>query len=149
MRSWRHYYPSKYLEVNDLNGGDLTVTLDRFEEEEMPDFDDPKVKITKPVAYFREKCKPVVFGVYLCKTMETMHGEDMEGWVGKPITFFVEQRPVYGEPKLCLGIRITIAGPHGKPVGAPSTPPPTPDELKELEELRAAKAKKGGKKGRK
>lgn len=100
-------FPSKYLKAEDLEEGDLIVTISdcRFEE-----FTDPKTKRpdNKPVLYFEEEdVKPMVLNKTNYRSISTNLGsDDTETWLGKRVALFATEVESFGE--MTLGIRVRM-----------------------------------------
>lgn len=115
---FRLLFPSKYLAAHDLRGKDVTLTIRRVIVEEL---ETDRGKKKKPVVYFEEtktkaeetgtEEKRLVLNVTNAKSIAKMHGNEIEGWAGKRITFFPTQAEAFGEMKDCLRIRPDVATP--------------------------------------
>ncbi len=79
-------YPSKYPSAADLQNKDVVVTIDRVEMEE---FDDNGRKVTKPVVYFQESDKAMVFNKTNATSVVDITGQDnTDHWGGARICLY-------------------------------------------------------------
>jgi hypothetical protein len=98
-------FPSKYVRVEDLDGRDITVRIDRIQMEEVGE-----ERKEKPVLYFESKSKGMVLNVTNAKTISASYGNDSEDWRGREIVLFETSVSYKGETK--PGIRVRV--PKGK-----------------------------------
>lgn len=88
--------PSPYVAAWELGGKDVTVTIDRVVRAEVIGEGGKKSK--KPVMYFRDWDKPMVFGKTVAKTLMSLYGADYENLPGKRITMYtVKEKNHEGE----------------------------------------------------
>lgn len=85
-------FPSNWLQMADVEGGDLTVTIEQVSTAKMRDGK------TKPVLYFRGQPKGLILNKTNARIIEQdlRYGDDMDQWVGKRIT-------LYGDPNISFG----------------------------------------------
>jgi hypothetical protein len=134
---WKSHMDRDYLFAFDLNGKDVTLTIDRVVGGEIVGPGGKKSK--KPLCYFREgrEKKPLGLNSTNCKAIAALYGNDTDGWVGKRITLFPTTTQMGGETVDC--IRVRPRAPADAPRGsraAPSAPadqsdqgdPPPPDD---------------------
>jgi hypothetical protein len=107
-------FPSNYVRAADLQGRQITVTIERVEMEDIGG--DPK-----PILFFRGKDKGMVLNKTNANNISTAYGDDTDDWAGKPIVLFEAQVDFQG--KTVPAIRVKI--PRGAP-SAPSARPPEP-----------------------
>jgi len=74
-------FPSNYLRAADLNGQDVTVTIDKISHEDIGDDN-------KPVVYFRGKKKGLVLNKTNANNIAIACGDDTEDWIGQEITLY-------------------------------------------------------------
>jgi hypothetical protein len=114
-------FPSRYLKAEDLEEGDLVVTISEAVYEE---FSDPKTKRVeqKPVLHFQGKdTKPLVLNKTNWKTITQVLGSDeTDDWTGKRIALYAVEVESFGE--MVLGIRVRLKSP-AKTVAAPGNRP--------------------------
>jgi hypothetical protein len=110
-------FPSKYLKAADLDGGDLTVTIDHLEWEEVG-----KEKTSKPVIHFSGKTKPwILNGTCWDKIVEVTGLDDSDDWDGSRITLFVTEVPFGREMVDAIRVRSKTAK-KGKAKAEPEPP---------------------------
>jgi hypothetical protein len=111
-------FPSKFLKADDLNGGDLTVTISSVEWEEVG-----KDKTQKPVIYFRGKVKPLICNGTNWDRIAKITGEDdSDEWAEYKITLGVEEVRFGREDVPAIRVRIP------KAAKAKAKAEPEPDE---------------------
>lgn len=89
MPDWRSYFAGRYLSGPVLTE-DTTATIARIESTLVEDPDGGESR-EKMIVYFRgDSVKPWI----PCKTtgfcMAAMYGDDTNGWIGKPVTFYFD-----------------------------------------------------------
>ena len=105
-------FQSDSLKAADLNGKDVTATIESFE---VVDFDDGK----KIVLHFVGADKTLVCNKTNANTIGDMYGSKLEGWLGKKITLFPTQTDYQGRQVACIRVKIvahaseTVQVPHG------------------------------------
>ena len=116
-------YPSKYLSAADLNGQDVTVTIDGAELEE---FDgDGRSKEKKVVLSFRGKKKAMICNKTNFNTIVKVLGyEDTDDWIGKSITIGPREVEFGGE--MVWSLRVSLKVPGSAPTPQRQAPSPTP-----------------------
>lgn len=94
-----------YMFAFDLQGKDVTVTIDRVVAGELTGQGGRKSK--KPLCYFRESKsgKPLALNATNCKTIAAMYGNDTDGWVGKRVTLYPTTTQMGGETMECIRVR--------------------------------------------
>jgi len=107
-------YPSKWLAADDLDNGDLTVTIRDEEPTEWVEFSQPGSNRPdrKPVLYFKvpRGTKPLVLNKTNFKAISDVLGTDeTEEWAGQSITLYATEVESFGEMK--MGIRIRLRKP--------------------------------------
>lgn len=120
MTTFRDVVPTTYICNADLKGKDRTLTIARFEIEEM--FANNQ-KRSRPVLYFKEAKKGLVVNSTINGVMCRLHGQEMESWVGKRVTLYptVDDRGG-GGAKDVVRVRPTIP-PEPKPAAEPPAAP--------------------------
>src|SRR5262245_10103163 len=102
-------FPSKYLKAEDLEEGDLIVTIAdaRFEE-----FTDPQTKRidNKPVLFFEGKdSKPFVLNKTNYKAIsKVLKSDDTDDWFGKKIALYATEVESFGETVLGIRVRLQV-----------------------------------------
>lgn len=109
MKHWRKMYENKYLGAwnlyNDQSGkyGEAGVTIARVQWEVITG--EKGRKDQSLVLYFAGKKTPMILSKRNGKTLESMHGADPAGWVGKRITLYVRDEKVKGQAAKVLTVR--------------------------------------------
>lgn len=101
-------FPSKWLAQDDLGGHELTVRITGASLENVGTEDKPETKLAL-FFHGQEKgylCNPTNFD-----TIESIHGEDTDDWIGKNITLYVDPTIKFGVKRVG-GIRIRPGGPE-------------------------------------
>lgn len=107
MSHWRAMTDSEWLRSFDLQGRDVTVTIDKVVAGEVTGENGRVNK--RPVLYFRGKGKPLAANATNCKTIARMYGNDTREWVVKRVTLFpATTKAKSGEMVDCLRIRPEI-----------------------------------------
>lgn len=142
-------YPSgEYLKAEDLQGRDVTVTIDSAR---MVTFDKDGQDQRKIALAFRGTDRELLLNVTNARMIADMHGRDTDGWLGRPITLYPTRVPFGG--KNVDAIRIRYVAPNGgqaplnqqqRPVGGMSSaalpdnghqaPPPATDFAADLDD---------------
>ncbi len=108
MAHWKSMMDRDYLFAFDLQGRDVTLTIERVTAGELTALGGRKSK--KPLAYFREgkEKKPLALNSTNCKTIAALYGNDTEQWIGKRITLYPTQTQMAGETVDCIRVRPTL-----------------------------------------
>lgn len=103
MPDFRKMYDSEFLYAFDLDGKDVTVTIERAEAGTLVGSGGRKTK--KPIVYFEGKTK----GLALCKTnartIAALYGNDTDKWKGQKITLFPTTTQFGPDTVECVRIR--------------------------------------------
>lgn len=132
MPHWRSMTDRDYLYAYDLQGRDVTVTIEKVVAGELTSTGGKKTK--KPIVSFVGKAKPLALNATNAKTIAAMYGNHTEAWIGKAITIWPTTTSMGGETVECIRIRPTVPKQNGKPAPKPPadpdtwTPPPPPDD---------------------
>lgn len=103
MPHWREMTDSDWLRAFDLQGKDVTVTVEKVVAGEVTGEKGKKSK--KPVVFFVGKKKPLAMNSTNCKTVARMYGNNTEQWIGKSITLYTATTQKDGEEMPCIRIR--------------------------------------------
>ena len=108
-------FPSKYVKADDLEDGDLTLTIHDSEPVTYEEFTQ-KGKPTpenKPVLHFNERdAKSLVLNKTNWKTITQVLGsDDSDDWCGKQITLFATQVESFGEMTMAVRVRLKAPKP--------------------------------------
>lgn len=91
---WRSLFENRYLGAWNLyvNGRYVSakVTIERIDPEAVVTMQGGR-KSTERLLYFASKRTPLILTKTMGKVMQAMYGEQMQGWLGKTITLYVEQ----------------------------------------------------------
>jgi len=100
-------YPSKYLKAVDLQGKDVTVTIEDIEpRHELAGRSGGKfVKESKPVVKMAGKDKLFVMNKTNARTVADMYGKKPIEWIGKKITLYPTTTQAGGETHECIRVR--------------------------------------------
>lgn len=114
MPHWKSMTERDYLFAFDLQGKDVTLTIDRVVGGEIKGTGGKKSK--KPLCYFREgqSGKPLGLNATNCKTIAAMYGNDTDNWIGKRITIFPTVTQFGGEEVECIRVRPRIPEAKGR-----------------------------------
>lgn len=119
MTHWRTMTDSDWLRCCDLMGREATVRIIKVVGGIV--VGEGGLKKRKPILHFEGKSKPFAISSTDGKTLESLYGADVEGWVGKWITLYptTTERPGQGTVA-CIRVRPTIPKPReGKSAGQP------------------------------
>lgn len=110
-------FPSNYLKASDLNGAQVTVTIDRVEVEQIG-----REKESRPVLHFVGKAKGMVLNKTNAKKLVEIAGsDDTDDWHGVQVTLFAAMVEFQGDQVEALRIKAPVvkAAPKPKPVPQP------------------------------
>lgn len=126
MVDFRTLYDKEHLGSWDLQGRDVTVTIEWVRQGKAKSKDGKEAK--KPLIKFRGKEKTFLCNVTNGNTIAAMYGPDVKEWTDKRITLYGSTTSVGGATVDCIRIRPGI--PKGKDTPAlADTGGPTPDEI--------------------
>jgi len=103
---YRSFYDRDYIGHWDLEGKDITVTIDRVARGELTTQGGRKSK--KPVVFFVGKEKGLALNKTNGKTIAAMYGSDTATWAGKQITLYPTTTTFGSEQVECIRIRPTV-----------------------------------------
>ena len=92
-------FPSKYLKAADLNGREVTVTIEDCHMEKLGED-------TRPVLYFRGKDKGLVLNKTNAGMIADSYGDDSDNWSGQPIIIYPDKTLFQGQMTPCLRVRV-------------------------------------------
>lgn len=126
MDSLDDFFPSKYLSCSDLNGREVTVTIDRIDAVELED--DKR----KPVLFFRGAQKGLVLNKTNAETIaEGLDTRRTSKWIGKSIVLFPTKVDFQGKRVAAIRVRVPIPSDPAFSSGRPEPTgalPPTADD---------------------
>jgi hypothetical protein len=119
---WKSMMERDYLYAFDLQGKDVTLTIEKVTGGQLTGTGGKKTK--KPLCYFRESQsgKPLALNSTNCKTIASLYGNDTDQWVGKRITIFPTTTQFGGDEVECIRVRPRLPPEKGAK-GAPEPPP--------------------------
>jgi len=117
---WKSMLDKQYLYAFDLDGKDVTVTIDRVVGGELTGEGGKKSK--KPLCYFRgsRTGKPLALNSTNCKIIAGMYGNDTDGWIGKRVTLYPTTTSFGSDQVECIRVRNRV--PAGKNTVENSSP---------------------------
>lgn len=117
-------FPSKYLSADDLDGREITVTIESADMEEVGQKNEPKLVLS-----FRGKQKRMVVNRTNAKTIEKVLGSDeTDDWIGQRIIIGPREVEFQGDMVLALRVSLKKPGQTVPPAKQkPTAPPPTDD----------------------
>lgn len=116
MPHWKSMMDRDYIYAFDLQGKDVTVTIDRVTAGELTSAGGRKAK--KPLCYFQGKTKPLAMNSTNCKTVAALYGNDCALWAGKRVTIYPTTCTMGAETVDCIRVRPVI--PNGAKQPEPS-----------------------------
>lgn len=127
MTDYRKFYDKQYLGSWDLEGKDVTVTIEKVTGAEL--ISEGNKKNRKPVAHIVGTAKKLVINATNGKTIASLYGKDVRNWCGKRITLYATTTTFGKETHDCIRVRPKV--PDEKPGKATTqqqeqaTEPPT------------------------
>lgn len=127
-------FPSNYLKASDLQGRNVTVTIDRVDMEMIGNGSNREQKM---VMYFAGKDKGMVVNKTNANNIAAMYGPDTDGWLGQKVMLYEAMVPYQGRDVPALRVRGIPGGPSAagrvQPAQrqAPSRHPNAPDQWRE------------------
>lgn len=109
-------FPSNFLKADDLNGKNVTVTIQDATLEEIGQGHNKERKL---ILAFHGKEKKLVLNKTNAGTIAKLYGDDTEGWIGQKITICPREVEFQGE--MVLAIRVSLQKPMA--VTVPALPP--------------------------
>lgn len=113
-------FPSKYLRAADLDGRQVTVSIDRVVMEDVGDDD------AKPVLYFVGKEKGVVLNKTNASNISLIYGDETDDWHGKPVTLYEAMVDFQGRSVAAIRIKGPPRQHHQAPLGSSARRPDDP-----------------------
>jgi arabinogalactan endo-1,4-beta-galactosidase len=111
-------FPSKYLKASDLQGRQVTVKIDRAEQELLGDD-------RKMILYFQGKEKGLVCNKTNANNIAAMYGPDTDNWQGQEVTLFEAMVDFQGKTVAAIRVRAPVrapAAPKRQPQAEPAGP---------------------------
>lgn len=124
MTDYRQFFDKEFLAAWELDGRDVTVTIEHVTSGEVVGENGRKDK--KPILRMAGKKKQFVSNITNCRTIAGMYGKRVEDWVGKRITLYPTMtKAKSGEMVECIRVRPQIP-PTAAAKSAPAEEPPEP-----------------------
>jgi hypothetical protein len=111
ITDYRAMFDSEYLYAWDLQGHEVTVTIEKVVAGTLTGQGGRKTK--KPLVFFKGKEKALGLNKTNGKIICGMYGADTKNWIGKQVTLYPTKTEMAGETVDC--IRIKPGVPTGKP----------------------------------
>lgn len=102
-------FPTNYICDDDLQGKDVTLTMDVVKMELMPNGD------MKGVLYFQEAQKGMTLNKTNGRRIIAMYGNETDEWKGKQVTLYPSECEYQGETVGCVRIRPNSETPAEQP----------------------------------
>lgn len=118
MPDFRTMYEKDFIFAFDLDGRDVTATIERVIAGELTGTGGKKAK--KPIVYFKGSPKGLALCVTNGRTIAALYGNKTEAWVGKRITMFPTTTQFGGAVVDCIRIRNSVPSSKGTAL-APTT----------------------------
>ena len=121
---YKSFFDREYLFAFDLQGKEVTLTIERVTAGELTSTGGRKTK--KPLCFFKEgrEKKPLALNSTNCKTIAKLYGNDTDNWPGKRIIIYPTVTQMAGEDVDCIRVRPYL--PNGAP--APAKPEPSDND---------------------
>lgn len=113
-------FPSNYLKAADLQGRNVTVKIDRVEQEKIG-------TDTKLVLYFQGKEKGMVLNKTNANNIAFIYGQETDEWQGAEVTLFEAMVDYQGKTVPAIRVR----GPQRKANGSRNNVQTSPQRMKE------------------
>lgn len=117
-----------YLRVADLNQKEHTLNINGYEIQE---YDDGK---RKPVLSFAGAKKKLVCNLTNARRIAMLHGDDLDGWLGKSITIMPDITEFQGKPTPCIRVKVGMVSQPEAAQAPVETAPTTSPELGDLDD---------------
>lgn len=122
MADIRKMYDKEFLYAYDLEGKDVTVTIERIIGGTVTGTGGKKAK--KPILYFKGTPKGYALPITVARVIAALYGSfEADSWIGKKITLYTTTTDLAGQTVDCIRVRNKI--PVGKAETIrPDVPPP-------------------------
>lgn len=113
MPHFRSFFDRQYLYAFDLQGRDVTLTIENVTGGVLKG---PKGESKKPLCHFREgkEKKPLALNSTNAKVIAQLYGNDTSDWVGKKITIYPTTCDAFGQTVECIRVRPIVPKGNGK-----------------------------------
>lgn len=126
-------WPSRYVKAEDLQGKEITVTIDRVVMEKIG-----QPPEEKPIIYFRNANKGLVCNRTNGMMIAGIYGPETTNWVGKAIVLYSARVNAFGAIHLAIRVKAPPKGTtHSVTVEppAPATSAAGPNDIDDLEDV--------------
>ena len=115
-------FPSDYLKAADLQGREVTVTMQSVQMQELG-------SEQKPILFFEGKDKGLVLNKTNANTIADMFGPETDAWRGNRIVLFPTQTDFQGRQVACIRVKILNGKPKPQPKQTTDEKPDYGDEV--------------------
>ncbi len=122
MTDFRTFFDKEWLFAYDLNGKDVTVTIEKVVGGEVIGEGGKKSK--KPIVSFVGAKKRLALNVTNGTTIASLYGKDVSAWKGKRITLYPTTTKFGSETRECIRVRPKVPG-TGPDTPMPDVQPPS------------------------
>lgn len=128
MAHWKKMMDRDYIFAFDLDGKDVTLTIERVVAGTV--IGERGKKNKKPVLFFKEtkadetgKKKGLAYNTTNCKTTAALYGDEVDNWIGKRVTLYPTTTEFGGKTVDCIRVRPRIpTGATRNSRGTPNIP---------------------------
>ncbi len=125
MASWRGFFPNPYLAADDLVGGEATHRIAAVEGVTLGRGKDAQSKLLVRLSALNggPAPKPLVCNRTNASAIASLFGDDVQGWIGQPITLYRAMVDFAGRTTPAIRVRADIAHPQGEAATRQSVQP--------------------------
>lgn len=123
-------YPTRYLQAQDLQGRQFTLSIFKTVVERLGQGPQAEDKL---VVYFNETEKVLPLNKTNANTIAALHGDDTDHWKGKRITVYPTEVTAFGETHQVVRVNTKVVEPQPKSKPAPA-PAPAPSPFNQEED---------------
>lgn len=109
---YRSMFDSEYIGAWDLEGRDVTVTIEKVEAGELTTQGGRKAR--KPIVHFVGKKKGFALNKTNAKIIASLYGKDTKEWIGREITVYPTQTSFGSEQVDCIRVRPMVPTKKGE-----------------------------------
>jgi hypothetical protein len=128
MADYRTMFDYLHLRAWDLDGQDVTLTIERVEAGVIENADGESKRM--PFVYFKGMGKPLGLNKTNGKSLAGMYGTDVRKWIGKRVTLYPTTTQYGGETKECIRIRPGVPADEDEPTDLLRRAPDEPTRKK-------------------
>ena len=97
------FYPSKFLKPAELDGEDITVTINEVGQDSFRD--DDGTQRAKPILYFKERVKPLILNKTNFTRIAEVAGNDTDDWHGTRLVLYADKVNMRGKSVDTIRVR--------------------------------------------